>query len=62
MSRLVTVVEVWLALNFAIPAFIFYQRSPRFRHHLFRWMLGVLDPPRDRQMAHVLVSAARHHR
>jgi hypothetical protein len=62
MSRLVTVVEVWLALNLAIPAFLAYQRSPRFRHHLIRWMLGVLDPLRDRQIAHVLVNAARHHR
>jgi hypothetical protein len=62
MPRLVTVLEVWLAPNLAIPAFVLYQRSPRVRHHLLRWMLGVLDPLRDRQMAHVLVSAARHRR
>jgi hypothetical protein len=62
MSRLVNVVEVWLALNLALPGFILYQRSPRLRHHVLRWMLGILDPPRDRQLAHVLVSAGRHHR
>jgi hypothetical protein len=61
MSGLTTAVEAWLALNLAIPAIILYQRSPRLRHHLFRWMLSVMDPPRDRQMAHVLVSAARRH-
>ena len=32
---IITVIEVWVALNFAIPAFILYQRSPHFRHRLF---------------------------
>jgi hypothetical protein len=62
MPRLITVVEIWVALSFAIPAFILYQRSPRFRHRLFRWTMGGLTPPRERQMAHILVSAARRHR
>lgn len=61
MPRVMTIFEVWVALNFAIPAFIIYQRSPRFRHQLFRWTISLM-PPRDRQLAHVLVDAARHRR
>jgi hypothetical protein len=61
MHRFIQIIEIWVALNFAIPAFILYQRSPHFRHRLFRWTIGILTPPRERQLAHVLVSAARHH-
>jgi hypothetical protein len=62
MHRFFQIIEIWVALNFAIPAFILYQRSPHFRHQLFRWTIGGFTPPRERQLAHVLVSAARHHR
>jgi hypothetical protein len=62
MPRLITFIEIWVALNFAIPAFILYQRSPHFRHRLFRWTIGGLTPPRERQLAHALVGAARRHR
>ena len=62
MYRVITkVIAVWVALNFLIPAFIIYQRSPHFRHQLFRWMTGSFAYPRRRQLAHVLVDAARHH-
>jgi hypothetical protein len=62
MQVVIDVIGIWLALNFAIPVLIFYQRSPHFRHQLFRWTIGGLTPPRERQLAHVLVDAARHHR
>jgi hypothetical protein len=62
MPRLITVIEIWLALNLAIPAFIAWRRSPHFRHQLFRWTIGGPTPLRERQLAHVLVRAARHHR
>jgi hypothetical protein len=46
----------------AIPAFIFYPRSPRLRHRLFRWTAGGLSAPSDRWLAHSLVKAAHHSR
>jgi hypothetical protein len=30
MHRLITAIEVWVALNFAIPAFIFFSARPIF--------------------------------
>jgi hypothetical protein len=62
MPRWTTLIEIWLALNLAIPAFIAWQRSPHFRHRVFRWTIGGLTPPRERRLAHVLVDAARQHR
>jgi hypothetical protein len=62
MPRLITVIQIWVALNFAIPAFIAWRRSPHFRHRVFRWTIGGLTPPRKRRLAHILVDAARHHR
>ena len=59
---IITVVEVWVALNFAIPAFILYRRSLHFRHQLFRWTICGLTPPRERQMTRALADAARHYR
>jgi hypothetical protein len=54
------IIMIWVALNFAIPAFIIYQRSPRLRHQLFRWTIGRLSFPQDRRSVHGLVEAARH--
>jgi hypothetical protein len=51
------IVGVWFALNLAIPAFILYQRSPHFRHRLFRFTLGLASPA-NRRLAHVLIEAA----
>ena len=62
MPRLITVIEIWVALNLAIPALIAWQRSPHFRHRVFRWTIGGLTPLRERQLAHALVDAARQHR
>jgi hypothetical protein len=61
MHRVVFVIEIWIALNLAVAALITYQRSAHLRHQLFRWTLGNLTPPRQREFAHVLVDAARHH-
>jgi hypothetical protein len=55
-------IGIWVALNFAIPAFVAWQRSPSFRHRVFRWTAGAVTPPRERQLAHVLVDAARRRR
>jgi hypothetical protein len=52
------IVGIWFALDLAIPAFIVYQRSPHFRHRLFRLTLGGLARPTERRLAHVLVEAA----
>ena len=30
------ILEIWLAFNFAIAAFLFYQRSPQFREWIYR--------------------------
>ncbi len=56
------IIEAWLVLNFAIPGFIVYQRSPHLRHQLFRWTIAGLPPVHQRKLAHALVSAARNHR
>jgi hypothetical protein len=56
------IVGLWFALNLAIPTFILYQRSPHFRHRLFRFTLGGLASPSERRLAHVLVEAAHHRR
>jgi hypothetical protein len=62
MHRFVQIIEVWVALNFAIPAFILYQRSPSFRHRIFRWTARAVTPTRECQLAHELVVAARYRR
>jgi hypothetical protein len=59
---IITGLEVWLTLNLAIPAFIIWQRSPHFRHQLFRWTMGGLTSPHERLHAHLLIDAARHNR
>jgi hypothetical protein len=56
------IVAIWFGQNLAIPAFIFYQRSPSFRHRVFRATFGIFSPPSERRLAHVLVDAAHHHR
>jgi hypothetical protein len=62
MHLFLQVIAIWGALSIALTAFIIFQRSPHFRHQLFRWTIAGFTPPRERQLAHVLVSAARHHR
>jgi len=34
------VLAIWLGLNLAIPGFIVWQRSPHFRHRVYRATLG----------------------
>jgi hypothetical protein len=55
MALLFKIIGIWFGLNLAIPAFIAYQRSPHFRHRLFRLTLGAFTPPSERKYAHVLV-------
>src|SRR5271169_2954019 len=62
MTTLLKVLSIWFVLNLAIPAFILWQRSPHFRHRVFRLTLGIFSSPTDRRLAHVLVEAAHHHR
>ena len=62
MTIVMKILAVWLCLNFAIPAFIYYQRTPGFRHRLFRVTLGLFAFPSERRLAHALVDAAHHHR
>jgi hypothetical protein len=61
MALVFKIIGVWFALTVAIPAFIGYQRSPHFRHRLFRLTLGGFRPPNRRRRAHELVDASRHH-
>jgi hypothetical protein len=44
-------IEIWIALNFAITAFIIYQRSPQFRRQLFDWTIGRFLPTHERESA-----------
>jgi hypothetical protein len=62
MTIVLKILAVWFGLNLAIPAFIYYQRSPSFRHRLFRATFGISSLPSERRLAHVLVDAAHHHR
>jgi hypothetical protein len=41
---LVAIVAIWCGLNLAIFAFILWQRSPHFRHRVWRLTLGALRP------------------
>jgi hypothetical protein len=59
MRILIDVLAVWFSLNLAIPAFIVWQRSPHFRHRVFRLTLGAFVP-RQTQFAHTLFIAAHH--
>jgi hypothetical protein len=60
MYRVVTtLISVWIALNFLIPALIIYAAFPA---SAVRWMTSTVAYPRTRELAHVLVYAARHHR
>jgi len=61
MALLWKIIGVWFALNLALPAFIAYQRSPHFRHRLYRLTLGALSSSNERRCAHTLVDAAHHH-
>jgi hypothetical protein len=62
MMLILKIVGVWFALNLAIPAFIYYQRSPHLRRRLFRLTLGLFAFPHERHLAHQLVESAHHHR
>jgi hypothetical protein len=59
MALLLTILGIWFVLNLAIPAFIIWQRSPHFRHHVFRLTFGAFVPSERRQV-HALVQAALH--
>lgn len=61
MKTVLTIAGVWFALNLAIFAFILWQRSPHFRHRMFRLTLGAFVPG-ERKQAHALVNAAHHRR
>ena len=62
MLTLLEIVGVWTGLNVGFFAVVLYQRSPRFRHRLFRASVGVLAFPTERHLAHALVDAAHHRR
>jgi hypothetical protein len=57
MATLATALTMWFALNLAIPAFILCQRSPKFRHWLFRTACDGLNLPTDRKLARVRIDA-----
>jgi hypothetical protein len=52
-----TTVLTIIASNLAIFAFILWQRSPHFRHRVFRLTLGAFAP-NERRLVHSLVQAA----
>jgi hypothetical protein len=60
MTTMLTILGIWFALNLAIFAFILWQRSPHFRHRMFRLTLGAFVPG-ERKQAHALVKAAHGH-
>jgi hypothetical protein len=62
MSVVMKIVAIWFGLNLFIPALIYYQRTPSFRHRLFRATVGVFSFPSERRLAHALVDAAHHRR
>jgi hypothetical protein len=57
MTTVLTIIGIWFASNLAIFAFILWQRSPRFRHRVFRLTLGAFTP-NERRQSHALVEAA----
>jgi hypothetical protein len=59
MTVAMKIIGIWFALNLAIPGFIIYQRSPHLRHRLFRFTLGLVAFPQERQLAHQLVRASQ---
>jgi hypothetical protein len=59
-TTVMTIAAIWFTLNLAIPAFILWQRSPHFRHRVFRLTLGAFTP-NERKQAHALVQAAQRH-
>jgi hypothetical protein len=62
MMTFLGIVVVWTGLNIGLFGFILYQRSPNFRHRLFRATTGLFAFPSERRLAHALVDAAHHHR
>jgi hypothetical protein len=60
MMVILEMLGIWFALNLAIFAFILWQRSPHFRHRMFRLTLGAFVPG-ERKQAHALVKAAHGH-
>jgi hypothetical protein len=62
MTVVVEIITVWFGLNLLIPAFIYYQRTPSFRHRVFRTTFGLFAFPSERRLAHTLVYAAHQHR
>jgi hypothetical protein len=60
MMVILVILAIWFALNLAIFAFILWQRSPHFRHRVFRLTLGAFVP-NERKQAHALVKAAHRH-
>ena len=61
MKAILAILGVWFASNLAIFAFILWQRSPHFRHRVFRLTLGAFTP-NDCRRAHALVKAAQQQR
>jgi hypothetical protein len=61
MRALLEIVGIWFSVNLAIFAFILWQRSPHFRHRIFRLTLGAFSWPSDRRLAHALVETAKAH-
>jgi hypothetical protein len=59
MMVILEILGIWFALNLAIFAFILWQRSPHFRHRMFRLTLGAFVPG-ERKQAHAPIEAAHH--
>jgi hypothetical protein len=62
MTIVMKIAAVWFGLNLLVPAFIYYQRTPSFRHRVFRATFGLTAFPSERRLAHALVDAAHQHR
>jgi hypothetical protein len=50
MKVILAMLGVWFASNLAIFAFILWQRSPHFRHRVFRLTFGAFVPGERKQV------------
>jgi hypothetical protein len=61
MTIVLKIAAIWFGLNLlSRPSY--YQRTPSFRHRVFRATFGLFAFPSERRLAHALVNAAHQHR
>ncbi len=59
MSALLWIIAIWMGFNLALPAFIYWQKSPHFRVRVRHLTIEALSQPRERDLVHGLVQASR---